>query len=221
MSGQRLQGLLVEFRRRPAPRRNGAIGQGLVAIRYDEVLVELQRLAEAVAFGAGAERVVEREQARLDLRDREAGDGTGELLREDHPFRLALLVLAVGKLGDGEALGQAQGGFQTVSEAALHVRLDDDPVHHHVDIVLEFLVERGGVFQRVELAIDLDPLEAGLQPFGEFLAVLTLAAAHDRGQQVEARAVLERGEAVDHLADRLALDRQAGGRRIGHADPGP
>ena len=28
-------------------------------------------------------------------------------------------------------------------------------------------------------------------------------------------------DAVDHLADRLALDRQAGGRRIGNADPRP
>ena len=36
--------------------------------------------------------------------------------------------------------------------------------------------------------------------------------------RIEPRAFLERQHAVDHLADGLALDRQAGGRRIGHAD---
>ena len=55
---------------------------------------------------------------------------------------------------------------------------------------------------------------------GQLLAVLALAAAHDRRQQVEPRALGQRQHAVDHLADRLALDRQAGRRRIGHADAG-
>ena len=35
---------------------------------------------------------------------------------------------------------------------------------------------------------------------------------------IEPRAFLERQHAVDHLADRLAFDRQAGRRRIGNAD---
>jgi hypothetical protein len=39
--------------------------------------------AEPAAFRAGAERIVEREQPRLDFRDGEAGDGTGEFFGED------------------------------------------------------------------------------------------------------------------------------------------
>ena len=73
----------------------------------------------------------------------------------------------------------------------------------------------------VERAVDLDPLVALLQEVGEFLAVLALAAAHDRRQHVDARALGQRQHAVDHLRHGLALDRQAGRRRVGHADARP
>src|SRR3546814_8102349 len=53
-------------------------------------------------------------------------------------------------------------------------------------------------------------LEAALLQVGQLLAVLALAPAHDGGQQVEAGAFRHLHHAVDHLADRLALDRQAG-----------
>ena len=56
---------------------------------------------------------------------------------------------------------------------------------------------------------------------GDFLAVLALAAAHDRREQIEPRALRQRQDAIDHLADRLALDRQAGRGRIGNADARP
>ena len=87
--------------------------------------------------------------------------------------------------------------------------------------MLEFLVELWRVFQFVEGAVDLDALEAVLQQFGEFLAVLPFPSTDDRGEQEEARAVRQLHGAVDHLADGLALDRQACGRRVGHTDAGP
>ncbi len=85
----------------------------------------------------------------------------------------------------------------------------------------EFLVEGGGFRQLVEGAVDLDPLESLLEVFGEFLAVLALAAAHDRRQQIEPGALGQRQHAVDHLRDDLALDRQTRRGRVGHADPRP
>jgi hypothetical protein len=53
------------------------------------------------------------------------------------------------------------------------------------------------------------------------LLVLALAVANDGGQQIEARAFRQGGDLVDHLADGLALDRQAGGGRVGDPDPRP
>ena len=96
-----------------------------------------------------------------------------------------------------------------------------DAVDHHVDVVGELLVERRHLGDLVELAVDLDALVALLEELGELLAVLALAAAHDRRQQIEPRALGQRQHAVDHLRHGLALDRQAGRGRIGHADARP
>ena len=73
----------------------------------------------------------------------------------------------------------------------------------------------------VERAVDLDALIALAQEFGEFLFVFALAAAHDRRQHIDARAVGQRQHAVDHLRHGLAFDRQTSGRRVGHADARP
>src|SRR3546814_19116673 len=77
--------------------------------------------------------------------------------------------------------------------------------------MLVFLVERGGLFNRVELAIDADAGEAGLLPLRQLLAVLALAAASDRREKVEARALRQLHHAVDQLAQRLRGDGEAGG----------
>jgi hypothetical protein len=127
----------------------------------------------------------------------------------------------VGIFDDGEALGQLQRGLKAFGEALGEVGADHDAVDHHVDVVREFLVERGCFGEFMESAVDLDALKTLLEVFGELLLVFALAAAHDRGQQIEPRALRQCQHAVDHLRDDLALDRQTGGRRIGHADAGP
>ncbi len=127
----------------------------------------------------------------------------------------------VGELDDRQPFGELQRGLKTFGQALGDVGAHDDAVHHHVDVVRKLLVEHRRFGELMELAVDLDPLEALLEVFGEFLAVLALAAAHDRRQQVEPRAFGQRQHPVDHLADGLAFDRQAGGRRVGHADARP
>ncbi len=163
-------------------------------------------------------RVVEREQARLDLRDREAGDRAGEFRRHQKLFGRAVLLLLVGEFGDHQAVGDAERGLQRVGQAVAEVLLHRDAVDHDLDVVLQLLVERRHRTDLVIFAVDLDALEALLLQLGEFLAVLALAAAHHRRQQIEARAFGQGEDAVGHLADGLALDRKPGGGRIGHAD---
>ena len=127
----------------------------------------------------------------------------------------------VGEFDHRQAVGELQRGLEALGQPLADVGAHHDAVHHHVDVVLELLVERGRFRDLVELAVDLDPLETLLQIFGELLAVFALAAAHDRRQQIEPRALGQRQHAVDHLGDGLALDRQAGRGRIGHADARP
>jgi len=111
--------------------------------------------------------------------------------------------------------------LETFGEPLGDVGAHHDPVHHHVDVVGEFLVEHWRRRDLVEGAVDLDPLESLFQVFGKFLAVFALAATHHRGEQVEPRPFRQRHYPVDHLRDGLALDRQAGGGRIGNADARP
>uniref|UniRef100_A0A0N4Z8C9 LigA n=1 Tax=Parastrongyloides trichosuri TaxID=131310 RepID=A0A0N4Z8C9_PARTI len=216
VQGQRLQRLRIERRGTPRPRRHRAFVQGLVAVRDHQVGVEGQLDPQAVTGRAGAEGVVEREQPRLDLADGETRDRAGELLGKNDPTRL----FAFGRIRPfrrGDAVGQTQGCLDAVGVAALKTFFGYNAVHDDIDVVLELLVERGRVLDGIEFAIDLQPLEALTLPLGHFLLVLALAAANDRRQQQDALAVGQGGQLVDHLADGLALDRQAGGGRIGNA----
>ena len=86
--------------------------------------------------------------------------------------------------------------------------------------MFEILVEGRGICDLVHLAVDLYPLEATFLESGELLAVFTLAAAHDGGEQIKTGAFFHTEGPVDHLADRLGFDRQSGGRGVGDTNPG-
>ncbi len=59
----------------------------------------------------------------------------------------------VRELRDGDAVGQLQRRLEAVGQPASRDRpcLHDDAVHHHVDVVLVFLVELGRLGDLVEL----------------------------------------------------------------------
>ena len=69
---KRLQRLHVIRRGRLRPGRDGAALQRQLGVGHDQFGIDRQMAAQAAAGGTGAERIVEREQPRLDLRDREA-----------------------------------------------------------------------------------------------------------------------------------------------------
>ena len=64
------------------PGHDRALSQAQRLVGHDKRGLEFQLGAEAIAFRARAERIVEREQPRLDLVDGEARDRAGEALRE-------------------------------------------------------------------------------------------------------------------------------------------
>ncbi len=153
--------------------------------------------AEPAAFRAGAERIVEREQPRLDLRNGEAGDRAGEFFREGEALGgfVALLVglavgtgaggRGVGEFGDRETFGELERLFERIREPRRDIRPHHEAIDHHVDIVGEFLVERRRFGDLVERAVDFDALIAALHELGEFLAVFAFAAAHDWSQEID------------------------------------
>ena len=127
----------------------------------------------------------------------------------------------VGEFRHRQPVGELERLLERIRQPRGDVGPHHDAVDHDVDVVGEFLVERRRFGDLVERAVDFDALVALLHELGELLAVLALAAAHDRREEIKPRAFRQRHDAVDHLRHGLALDRQAGGRRIGHADARP
>src|SRR5690606_27020799 len=146
---------------------------GLVAVGDHQIGVEGQLDAQTVARRTGAKGVVEREQPRLDLADGEAGNGAGELLGKDDPARL-FAFWRIRPFRRGDAVCQTQGGLDAVGVTTLKTFFGYNTIDDNIDVVLELLVERGGVLDGVEFAVDLQPLEALTLPLGHFLLVLAL-----------------------------------------------
>ena len=95
----------------PASDRAG--GQAQLGEGDHALGVEESDLSDAVAAGAGAHRVVEAEQPRLQFRQAVAADRAGVAAGED------LFAAAVHVQRQRAALGQLQGGFETLGQALL------------------------------------------------------------------------------------------------------
>ncbi len=206
-------------------------------VGHHQIFVEDQLFPQPVTGRARPLRRVEAEQPRLDLGDGEARDRAGKAFGKHDPPRRRVIELhaaalaptlavcpgrrGIGRIDIGQPVGQLQRLFETVGQPRRQPVAHDDAVDDDFDVMLVFLVERGRVFDVVELAVDAHPGKACALPFGHFLAIFALAAAHHRGQQIQPRAFGQGHHPVDHLADRLRGNRQAGCGRIGHAHPRP
>src|SRR6185295_10982305 len=100
-----------------------------LAVRDDAIRVEELLDAEAVASGAGAERVVERKEPRLEFGHGISADPAGELVRE-HEF---LAFWLIEERDAGRAFAQAQRRLEGLGEALLQVRPYFQPIDHRID----------------------------------------------------------------------------------------
>ena len=171
---------------------------------------------------AGAVGRVEREVAGRELLEALAVRGARQLLGEGEQLDLGIRrrVLAGHQLDLGDALGELQRGLHRVGEAALDAVAQHQAVDDDLDGVLLVAgqVERDG--QVVDLAVDAGTAEALAGQVDEELLVGALAAAHDRGQHLEAGALGQLQDAVDDLLRRLAHQRLAGVGVVRDADAG-
>ena len=199
---------------RAAPRRDRALPERGAGVGDDQLGVDLHLGAEARADRAGTEGRVERERARLEVVGVDGVVvGARHLLRELH-LAARVLGVEVDEVEHHQPAGEAERGLDRVGQAALGRLLDREAVDHDLDRVLELLVERRRLVERVRLAVDAGAAEALLLELAEQLDVLALAAADDRREHLEAAALLEREDAVDDLLRRLALDRRPAGRAV-------
>ena len=127
--GHRLDHPLEVLAAGARPGREGALGEREVLVRDDELGVDLEAGAEAVAGLAGAVGRVEREVARRQLLEGAVPVGAGEVLGEgERVVGLAVLgaadalAVAPDELHLGHAVGQPQGRLEGVGEPPLEAR---------------------------------------------------------------------------------------------------
>ena len=188
------------------PGDDRTVGQGELLVRHDQFRVDLEAEAKARAVGAGTVGGVEGEGTRLDLVEHQRVIvGARTLLGEAAPA-LGIVGIKVDAVDDDEAIRQAQGGFDRVSQALTHALAHDEAVDNNLDRVLELLLQLGRILEAHHLAVDdRSGIALGAQLVDEVL-VLALTATHDRGQHLEARALIHRAHAVDDLLRSLRLN---------------
>jgi hypothetical protein len=200
------------------PALDGAAGDRERREGHHARRIEHLAVAQAVAAGAGAHGRIEREEARLQLRQRVVADRAGELGVEQ--VFLVGHTLGAQFQRNRAAFGQAQRGLEALGQALLHVGARAQAVDHHVDVVLLGLLELGEVVVFVGLAIDAKAHVARGLHLGEELQELAFLLARHGRQDQQARLVGNGQRRIDHLRDGLRLQRQVVVGAVGRAGAG-
>ncbi len=215
--GDHVEEEVVVVRGAVGPRQDRPVGQAAVGIDH-QLRIDLGREAEPGALGAGPVGRVEGEGPRGQLRQRRAVLRAGEALGVGP--RPGGLAVGGDLLDPDEPVGQPGRGLQAVAQAPAQVVPHDQPVHHDLDRVVELLVQRRHLVERVDDAVDRDPGEALAADLLEHVPVLALAVAHQGREDQEPGALRERQHLVGDLLHALAGDRPPADGAVRLADPG-
>ncbi|VGP67581.1 hypothetical protein SB00610_03288 [Klebsiella quasipneumoniae subsp. similipneumoniae] len=212
---QRLQHLeVVEVT--PIPAADGAARQRQLRILHHAIGVEILLHAETVAGRAGTRRVVEGEQARLQLAHAVAADRAGEVGGKQQLFRF--LIIHIGH--DGGTAGELQRGFKRLGQTLRQIVADLEAVDDHLDGVFLLQLQLRRIREIADFAVDpcADIALAGevFQGFG----VLAFTLFNNGRQQHQTQAFRLGEDVIDHLADGLRRQRHVVVRTARLADAG-
>ena len=210
---ERLQHLKIEMVA-PVPAFDRARSERQVRKGDDALGVEKGDGTEAVALGAGAHRIVEREEPRFQFGQRIAADRARELRGEK------VLAAGVHFHREGTAIGMAERGLEALREPLPRVFPRLEPIHHHLDGVFLVLRELRWRVDVVHLAVDTQPDETLGAQLVEEILLLALAPHHERRQDHDPGVLRQREHVVHHLRHRLHGERDAVLRTVRLADAG-
>ena len=203
--GEGFEELLVVLEVR-VPGDHRAVGEGKFLVGDDQLGIDLQAEAQARAVRAGAVGRVEGEGARLDLVEHQRMIVGARALLREATATLGIVLVQIHAVDNNQAVGEAQRGLDGVGEALTHSVAHDEAVDDDLDGVLELLLQLRGVLEAHGLPVDdRAGVALGAKLVNEVL-VLALAPAHDRGEDLEARALVHRAHTIDDLLGRLRLD---------------
>lgn len=199
------------------PATDGAAGQALARIVDQLGGVEVLLHPQAIAGGAGAGRVVEGEDARLQLRHGVAALGAGEVRGEGHGRDA---FLPVHGHHQHDAAGEGQGRLERLGQTQGQILAHLEAIHHHFDGVLLVQLQRGGIREIAHLPVDTGTDVALGGQVLQQLGVLPLAVAYHGGKQHQLGPFRLGQHLVHHLADSLGGERNGVGRTARLANPG-
>ena len=192
----------------------GVFVQALAPVRHNQVGIDLLQHAQPRARRARAERAVEGKRARRKLFHGDAALRAGEVLGKEH------FALARPDIRDDDAAGEGERRFQRIRQAGADIFAQNQAVYDDLDVVL-FLFGQRGRFRRVaDFPVDPDADKALPDHVFQNLDVFALFAAHDRREQLHARAFRQGEQPIDHLIDRLFADFPSAPGAVRHADAG-
>ena len=196
---------------RPGSERS--LRDALVGLRHCELSVHLIPGTDPTAGGAGAVRAVEGEIAGLELLERETALGTRKMLAEGQGC-------ATDDVDEGHALGEAECGLERIGETSLDAVLPHEPVHNHLDGVLEVAVELDVISEISHFPIDPCPAVAIFGEICKQSLVLPLAALHHRGEYLKPGSGLQIEDLINDLLGCLPGNHRPVIRAVGHPDTG-
>ena len=136
------------------------------------------------------------------------------------PLTVRVVVGQVHEVQHDEAVCQPQRRLHRVRQPLLGRALHREPVHHDRDVVLLLLLQRRGIRQGVDRAVDQHAGVALRLQRGEQVDELALARADHRGEHLEATALRHGQHLVHDLLRRLLLDDVPAHRAVRHAGAG-
>ncbi len=196
-----------------APRQDHAFQDRDPAIAEDEILAHFHSRSEAAALLTGAERRVERELARLELRKRGTTFRAAVALGKDLAGGAPFLGVAV-EYHLHEPLGELQRSLDGVGEAPPVVGTNHQPIHDHRNAVVRGLGELRRLRQLHLLSVHQRAYEALLSGRLEEIAKLAFPPAHERREHLDTRVGGPAEYGVGYLTGALALDRPAALRAV-------
>ncbi len=198
----------------PVPAADAARRQRQMRVGDHPRRVEEADRAEAVAARAGAHRIVEGKEARLQFGQREAAHRAGELGGEQ------MFPAVIHLHRDGAAVGVGEGGFEGLGQPLARVGTHLEPVHHDVHAVLGVLGELGQVVDVVDHAVHPQPHETLRPQLDEEVGLLAFAPADHRRQDHQLGVFGQGEHRVHHLRHGARLQRQSVLRTVRRAGAG-
>ena len=95
---------------------------------------------------------------------------------------------------------------------------DHQPIHHHLNGVLDILIKRDLLAQLIKISVNADTDIAALLRLREHLLVAPLLAAYHRRKQLQLRLLRQLHDSVHHLVYGLLLYRLAAVRAVRNPD---